>query len=156
MDSQDVDENIEIEYDDNGKNEKSCSDEVCGLDDDYDDTITIIVEDEKFIIPKKVAFMSTLIKTTFENDNNEEKITLNYDGLTVNIFKKIIEYMSYYHDKQQKEIEQPLKSKNMIENVGEWNANYIDIDDNNVLFALTNSSNYLHIEHDEYHQFDQK
>ena len=40
-----------------------------------------------------------------------------------------------------KEIEKPLKSDNMVENVGPWDAEFIDMDD-----ASVSAANYLMIQ----------
>ena len=44
-----------------------------------------------------------------------------------------------------KEIEKPLKSNNMVENVGAWDAEFINMDDIN-LFKIVNAANYLMIQ----------
>lgn len=44
-----------------------------------------------------------------------------------------------------KEIEKPLKSNNMAENVSAWDANFIDLDDT-ALYKIVNAANYLMIQ----------
>lgn len=44
-----------------------------------------------------------------------------------------------------KEIEKPLKSDNMVENVGPWDAEFIDMDDASI-FQLVSAANYLMIQ----------
>lgn len=44
-----------------------------------------------------------------------------------------------------KEIEKPLKSNNMAENVSAWDANFIDLDDT-TLYKIVNAANYLMIQ----------
>ena len=44
-----------------------------------------------------------------------------------------------------KEIEKPLKSNNMAENVEKWDAEFIDLDDTE-LFKIVNAANYLMIQ----------
>ena len=44
-----------------------------------------------------------------------------------------------------KEIEKPLKSNNMVENVGAWDAEFINMDDI-TLFKIVNAANYLMIQ----------
>ena len=44
-----------------------------------------------------------------------------------------------------KEIEKPLKSNNMVDNVGAWDAEFINMDDIN-LFKIVNAANYLMIQ----------
>lgn len=52
---------------------------------------------------------------------------------------------TYYIDTPMKEIEKPLKSNNMVENVGAWYAEFIDMDDTS-LYKLVNAANYLMIQ----------
>ena len=44
-----------------------------------------------------------------------------------------------------KEIEKPLKSDNMADNVGQWDADYINMDDASI-FQLVSAANYLMIQ----------
>jgi S-phase kinase-associated protein 1 len=91
--------------------------------------------------------MSNFIKTTFEGDKTAKVIELKEESLTKVCFGKILEYMAYHFNNPAKEIDQPLKNKNMKENVSEWDADFIDIPISNkdLLFALTNSANYLDV-----------
>lgn len=43
------------------------------------------------------------------------------------------------------EIEKPLKSNNMEENVGVWDAKFIDVDDTE-LYKIVTAANYLMIQ----------
>ena len=43
-----------------------------------------------------------------------------------------------------KEIEKPLKSDNMADNVGQWDADFINMDDASI-FQLVSAANYLMI-----------
>ena len=62
----------------------------------------------------------------------------------VNIRASIMGKISKYLDYPAKEIEKPLKSANMFEVVSEWDANYVEID-NETLFELINATNFLDI-----------
>jgi len=129
---------------DNGKDEV-----IEGLDDDDGDSYLTIgtADGELFQVPKKIGFMSNFIKTTFEGDKTAKVIELKEESLTKVCFGKILEYMAYHFNNPAKEIDQPLKNKNMKENVSEWDADFIDIPISNkdLLFALTNSANYLDV-----------
>lgn len=48
----------------------------------------------------------------------------------------------YHVDNPMPQIEQPIKSKNMEENVDKWDAQFIDLDDQ-FIYEITNSANYL-------------
>merc|ERR1712167_132262 len=50
----------------------------------------------------------------------------------------------YHTDKPSSEIEKPLKSGNMYENVCEWDANFVEVAQD-VLFELILAANYMDI-----------
>ena len=58
----------------------------------------------------------------------------------------IIEYCKYYNEKPFDEIEKPIKSENMEENVSDkWYADYIDKFDNDNLMKILLAANYMDI-----------
>merc|ERR1712045_975509 len=57
---------------------------------------------------------------------------------------KVIKYMQYHHTNPAKEIEKPLKSANMREVVSEWDANFVEVDQE-TLFELILAANYMDI-----------
>ena len=58
--------------------------------------------------------------------------------------KKIIEYLEHYKDSKPPEIEKPLRSSIMSQVVYEWDANFIDVDQES-LFELILGANYMDI-----------
>merc|ERR1739840_55216 len=56
----------------------------------------------------------------------------------------VIKYMQYHHTNPAKEIEKPLKSANMREVVSEWDANFVEVDQE-TLFELILAANYMDI-----------
>lgn len=60
------------------------------------------------------------------------------------ILKKVIEYMNRHRDNPMKEIEKPLKSNNMKEVVGEWDAKFVEVEQEE-LFELILAANYMDI-----------
>eukprot|EP00540_Astrosyne_radiata_P022412 CAMPEP_0116847684 /NCGR_PEP_ID=MMETSP0418-20121206/14569_1 /TAXON_ID=1158023 /ORGANISM="Astrosyne radiata, Strain 13vi08-1A" /LENGTH=123 /DNA_ID=CAMNT_0004479153 /DNA_START=63 /DNA_END=431 /DNA_ORIENTATION=- len=58
--------------------------------------------------------------------------------------RKIIEYLEHYKDSKPPEIEKPLKSNIMSQVVYEWDANFIDVDQE-TLFELILGANYMDI-----------
>jgi len=118
--------------------------EVKGLDDgDSNETLKLVSqEDEKFTVPKKVAMMSELVKTMAEGDKEENEIPL--PNVKSSVLKKVVEYMKYHADNPAKEIEKPLKSANMAEVVSQWDADFVDVDQE-VLFELILAANYMDI-----------
>jgi len=61
------------------------------------------------------------------------------------ILNKIVMYMKYHIDNPPKDIEMPLKSPNMSEVVEQWDADFVDMVQEE-LFDLIGAANYLHIE----------
>merc|ERR1711964_302575 len=86
--------------------------------------------------------MSELVKTMWEGDKEELEIPL--PNVKSAILKKVIEYMKYHHTNPAKEIEKPLKSANMREVVNEWDATFVEIDQE-TLFELILAANYMDI-----------
>eukprot|EP00494_Astrolonche_serrata_P029128 UN29395 len=78
----------------------------------------------------------------WEGDKNETNVPLpNVKGV---ILKKVIEFMKYHHKNPCKEIEKPLKSSNMNEVVSEWDAQYVEVDQE-TLFEIILAANYMDV-----------
>ena len=124
--------------------QKDNSMDIKGLDDDAGTTELKLKssEGEIFAVPKKICMMSLLIKTMAEGDQEADDIPL----LNVKsaILKKVIEYMRYHADNPPKDIEKPLRSPNMAEVVSQWDADFIDVDQE-LLFELILAANYMDI-----------
>lgn len=60
------------------------------------------------------------------------------------ILKKVIEFMKYHHANPAKEIEKPLKSANMNEVVSEWDANFVEVDQETLFEMILVSPNCLY------------
>jgi len=118
--------------------------EVKGLDADIADENLKLVsqEEEKFTVPKKVALMSELVKTMAEGDKEETDIPL--PNVKSAVLTKVIGYMKYHSENPPKEIEKPLKSANMAEVVTQWDADFVDVDQE-MLFELILAANYMDI-----------
>jgi S-phase kinase-associated protein 1 len=123
------------------KDEKT---ELKGLDDGSDEKNLKLVsqEGEKFEVGKKVAIQSELVKTMSEGDKEENEIPL--PNVKSSVLKKVVEYMKYHVDNPAREIEKPLKSANMSEVVSQWDADFVDVDQE-VLFELILAANYMDV-----------
>lgn len=115
-----------------------------GLDDDEEVPVLLLVaqDQQEFTVTREVAMMSELVRTMWEGDKSEKKIPL--QNVKSNILKKVIEYMQYHHKNPPKEIEKPLKSANMREVVNDWDAQFVEVDQE-TLFELILSANYMDI-----------
>jgi len=118
--------------------------EIKGLEDDAQDEMLRLVssESEKFPVSFKVAIMSELIKTMAEGDTKEKEIPL--PNVKTEVLKKVVQYMKYHADNPAKDIEKPLKSQNMSEVVSQWDADFVEVD-NELLFELILAANYMDI-----------
>jgi len=119
------------------------NDDVAGLDDDMDENLVLESSDgDKITVPKNVAILSELVKTMAEGDKEENTIPLpNVKGT---ILKKVADYLTYHAENPAKEIEKPLKSANMIEVVSQWDADFVDVEQE-LLFELILAANYMDI-----------
>merc|ERR1719361_3182278 len=119
-------------------------DDLGGLDDEpMVQNLSLKSRDgDVFDVKRDIAMMSELVKTMWEGDKDETEIPLpNVKSL---VLKKVIEYMTYHLKQPAKEIEKPLKSANMREVVGEWDATFVETDQE-TLFELILAANYMDI-----------
>ena len=119
-------------------------DDVKGLDDGDDSKMLKLVsqEGDKFELGKKIACQSELVKTMSEGDKEENEIPL--PNVKSHVLKKVIDYLKYHVDNPAREIEKPLKSANMNEVVSQWDADYVNIDQE-LLFELILAANYVDV-----------
>jgi S-phase kinase-associated protein 1 len=120
-------------------------DDIGGLDlDDGGSQIVELVsqEQEKFPIDRKIAKMSELVKTMADGDADEKLIPL--PNVRSSVLGKVVQYMKFHANEPAKEIEKPLKSANMAEVVSQWDADFVDVDQE-LLFELILAANYMDI-----------
>jgi len=118
-------------------------DEQGGLDEETEVELQLKSQDMlTFKVNKDVVMQSALIKTMWSGDQTETEIPL--PNVRGSILKKVIKYMQYHHTNPAKEIEKPLKSANMREVVSEWDANFVEVDQE-TLFELILAANYMDI-----------
>jgi S-phase kinase-associated protein 1 len=99
-------------------------------------------ERDSFEISKRTACMSSVIRVTIELDNKETEIELKQ--VSSDVMKKIVEFMKYHEDVEFPEIQKPIQHTNMKYLTTEWDADFINVD-NDLLFKLLSVSNYLDI-----------
>ena len=112
-------------------------------------------EGESFEVSGQVAIMSELVKTmiaTDEGDDDEgsegsseaEDHEIPLPNVKSEVLSKVIEFCKYHEKKPMKEIEKPLKSAKMEQVVDEWDAKFVDIEQE-LLFELILAANYMDI-----------
>jgi len=117
-----------------------------GLDEESTKPLKLIAKDKKeYSVERKHAFVSTLVKTSLENDEAAE---LNIPGVFGGVLEKVVEYMAHHKGTEPPLVEKPLRSKMMKDVVQDkWDADYIDrIGENRQqLYDLILAANYMDI-----------
>ena len=94
----------------------------------------------------KIAKMSELVKDMVDDDYDDTKIQeIPLPNVKAHVLRKVIEFSEHYQSDPLSTIEKPLKSSNIKENVSEWYAEFINLDQE-VIFELILAANYMDIE----------
>ena len=101
-------------------------------------------ENEKFIIDKKAAKRSGLLKNCIEDDENFKE--LNLIEIDSKILKLIIEFLEHYKDSEPKLPQKPLKDSNVMQYLDEWSKKFFSKLNLEDIISLINASNYMEIE----------
>eukprot|EP00475_Leptophrys_vorax_P026836 TRINITY_DN3813_c0_g1_i1.p1 TRINITY_DN3813_c0_g1~~TRINITY_DN3813_c0_g1_i1.p1 ORF type:complete len:216 (-),score=62.72 TRINITY_DN3813_c0_g1_i1:156-725(-) len=118
------------------------AEEVLGLDEDpNEETIDLVSCDEKRItLPKSTANMSDYVKGVTDADATAKEIQLKH--IKGEILEKIVEWMKYHKKITPRPIPRPLKTSNMKETVGSWDAQYVDCE-LELVFEVLLAANFL-------------
>lgn len=112
-------------------------------------------EGESFEVSGKVAIMSELVKTMIVTDDGDdedgsegsseaEDHEIPLPNVKSEVLGKVIEFCKYHVDRPMREIEKPLKSAKMEQVVDDWDAKFVDIEQE-LLFELILAANYMDI-----------
>jgi len=98
-------------------------------------------------ISKKAACLSHLVKSMLEDDpdDDDEVPEIPLREVSKDILELIVEFLNHHENDPMKEVPKPITTNNIRELVGEWDADFIDKLDINVLFSLTTAANYMDI-----------
>ena len=111
----------------------------------YNNTIILFsAENEKFIIDKKAAKRSGLLKNCIEDDENFKE--LNLIDIDSKFLKIIIEFLEHYKDSEPKLPPKPLKDSNVMQYLDEWSKKFFSKLNLEDIISLINASNYMDIE----------
>ncbi|RLN55431.1 hypothetical protein BBJ29_001886 [Phytophthora kernoviae] len=108
----------------------------------------ISMDGESFEVDASVAVMSQLVKTlvTDEPDPDTQDVQeIPLPNVKSGILAKVVEFCQYHRDTPMAEIQKPLKSNNLRDSVEEWDANFVDVADHEMLFELILAANYMDI-----------
>ena len=100
-------------------------------------------DNQKIELDFKSAERSQLLKDLLVNNKDNKEILL--PDIKYNILKKVVEYLTYYKDKEPAQIPKPLPSANLIEFTNEWDVNFINSIELDGIFDLINAANYMDI-----------
>jgi len=131
------------------KDDKKDAGAIKGLDDDVSSgkPLKLTSKDKKeFTVERKHAFISTLVKTSLENDDKAEEVPI--PGVTGAILELVVNYMKEHKGVEPPIIEKPLRSKVMKDVCPhKWDAEYIDKigDTRQQLYDLILAANYMDI-----------
>jgi hypothetical protein len=110
----------------------------------YNNTIILFsAENEKFIIDKKAAKRSGLLKNCIEDDENFKE--LNLIDIDSKFLKIIIEFLEHYKDSEPKLPPKPLKDSNVMQYLDEWSKKFFSKLNLEDIISLINASNYMDI-----------
>ena len=114
-----------------------------GLDDDVVEQFTLVSkEKESFVISKRAAMMSGLIKAAVEGDTDVTEIPLKI--IKSDVLRKVVEYMMYHVDHPSDPLPRPIRSKTFEELLSAWDVKFIDVE-HTVLFEVVQAANYMDI-----------
>jgi S-phase kinase-associated protein 1 len=97
-------------------------------------------EGHSFEISKSAAVMSKVLQVIIEGDNKETEIPLK--EVSTDVMQKVVEFMIYHENVEMPEISKPIQHTNIKYLTTQWDANFINVE-NELLFKLLTVSNYL-------------
>ena len=100
-------------------------------------------DNQKIELDFKSAERSQLLKDLLVNNKDNKEILL--PDIKYNILKKVVEYLTYYKDKEPSQIPKPLPSANLNEFINEWDVNFINSMELDDLFNLINAADDMKI-----------
>jgi len=107
----------------------------------------LVSKDKKeFTVEKKFSQISTLVKTTLEQDKDATEVPI--PGVTSAILEKVLSYMNQHKGTEPPIIPKPLRSKEMKQVCSDpWDADFIDKigDTRQDLYDLILAANYMDI-----------
>lgn len=89
--------------------------------------------------------MSELVKTMIDDEHDDdEKQEIPLPNVKSLVLQKVIEFCKYHEQSPMADIEKPLKSQHMHEVVSQWDADFVNLEQE-MLFELILAANYMDI-----------
>ena len=102
-------------------------------------------ESEKIEVTRKAAYMSELMRSMLTDDDDETP-EIPLLEVSKEILYKVVDFLNHHKDDPMAKIEKPIKTNDIEQIVGEWDAKFIAFDDDqDTLFKVILAANYLDI-----------
>ncbi|GLD95462.1 hypothetical protein PINS_up004107 [Pythium insidiosum] len=105
----------------------------------------VSMDGDSFEVSRSIASMSELVKTLISDEQDDDEVQeIPLPNVKSSVLSKVIEFCSHHHNNPMREIEKPLKSADMHDVVSDWDANFVDVEQD-LLFELILAANYMDI-----------
>lgn len=88
--------------------------------------------------------MYSLSTNTYLDEQEEESQEIPLPNVKSTVLAKVIEFCGHHYNNPMMDIEKPLKSADMHDVVSDWDASFVDIEQE-ILFELILAANYMDI-----------
>ena len=99
-----------------------------------DNVKLITMDGEEVEVDKEIACKSVLVRGIIDDNDEDEAIHL--PSVKKATLDKIIEYCTYISQHPPPEIEKPLRSSNLQDCVNEWYANFVNLEQKDLIELL--------------------
>ncbi|OQR85536.1 S-phase kinase-associated protein 1A [Achlya hypogyna] len=108
--------------------------------------VNLVSQDgDSFEVTQAVACVSELVKTMIADEEDEDGVReIPLPNVKSPVLAKVIEFCAHHVNNPMADIEKPLKSGDLADVVSEWDAAFVDIDQE-VLFEVILAANYMDI-----------
>lgn len=122
--------------------ESSAMVESLDIDDETETVVLIAKDGKKFEIRKKACLISKFCTNIFEDKTCKE---ITFDKVDSASLDAVCRWMEYHSKVVPRVIEKPLRSANMADLVDEWDAKFVEVDQD-TMFNIMLVANYMTIE----------
>ncbi|KAG6970623.1 hypothetical protein JG688_00004780 [Phytophthora aleatoria] len=106
----------------------------------------VSMDGEAFEVEAKVAVMSQLVQTLVADEQEGDEVQeIPLPNVKAHVLAKVVEFCQHHKDSPMAEIQKPLKSNVLSESVDQWDAKFVDVADQELLFELILAANYMDI-----------
>ncbi|KDO29287.1 hypothetical protein SPRG_05824 [Saprolegnia parasitica CBS 223.65] len=108
--------------------------------------VNLVSQDgDSFEVARDVACVSELVKAMLADDEGDDTVReIPLPNVKSPVLAKVIEFCNHHHTTPMEEIEKPLKSGDMRDVVSEWDAAFVEVEQD-TLFELILAANYMDI-----------